>query len=132
MLRARSRAALYLVLIFLCGAFSSALGARWMERISVSADTSTSSSRPLETRNGAVKWFVKGLDLSPGQLDQLTEILQQTRSAYKEHELQIESIKQHARVRIREILTDQQQAVYDQLLADRARKEREAEERDSR
>jgi Spy/CpxP family protein refolding chaperone len=102
-----------------------------MERINVSAD-STASADLTPDRAGAVKWFVKGLDLNQHQLDQLSEILQETRAAYKEHELQIESIKQHSRVRIREILTDEQKLTYDQLLADRARKEREKEARTSR
>jgi hypothetical protein len=126
MLGVRSRATLYLILIFMCGALSGALGARWMERISVSAD-STAAADIVQDRKGAVKWFVKGLDLDQQQLDQLSKILQETRAAYKEHELQIESIKQHSRVRIREILTDEQKVTYDRLLADRARKEREKE-----
>jgi hypothetical protein len=131
MLGMRSRATLYLVLIFLCGALSGALAARWLERISVSAD-SYSDSRPLETRKGAVKWFTKGLDLNPQQMEQLTKILEETRAAYKDHELQIESIKQHARVRIREILTDPQKEVYDRLLAERAQRDREKDSRSSR
>jgi hypothetical protein len=131
MLGVRSRATLYLILIFMCGLLSGALGARWMERISVSADSSAAADIA-QDRKGAVKWFVKGLDLNQQQLDQLSEILQETRSAYKEHELQIESIKQHSRVRIREILTDEQKLTYDRLLAERARKEREEEALNSR
>ncbi|HEX9595514.1 MAG TPA: hypothetical protein VF982_01435, partial [Anaerolineales bacterium] len=120
-----------LVLIFLCGVLSGSLGARWMERISVSADTSA-ATRSTQDRQGAVKWFIKGLDLNPQQMEQLTKVLEETRVAYKDHELQIESIKQHSRVRIREILTDQQKEVYDQLLADRAKRDREKESRSSR
>ena len=131
MLGIRSRATVYLVLIFLCGVLSGSLGARWMERISVSADTSA-AARSTQDRKGAVKWFIKGLDLNPQQMEQLTKILEETRVAYKDHELQIESIKQHSRVRIREILTDQQKEVYDQLLADRAKRDREKESRSSR
>jgi len=131
MLGIRSRATVYLVLIFLCGVLSGSLGARWMERISVSADTSA-ATRSTQDRQGAVKWFIKGLDLNPQQMEQLTKILEETRTAYKDHELQIESIKQHSRVRIREILTDQQKEVYDQLLADRAKRDREKESRSSR
>ena len=131
MLGVRSRASLYLVLIFLCGAVSGSLGTRWMQRFDASADTSA-TARDSQGRNGAVKWFTKGLDLDPQQLEQLTKILEETRAAYKDHELEIESIKQHARVRIREILTDQQKVTFDQLLAERAKKEREKEERSSR
>ena len=128
MLGVRSRAALYLVLIFLCGALSGALGARWMQRINVSADSSA-VARSAQSSKGSVRWFTIGLDLGPQQLEQLTKILEETRAAYKDHELEIESVKQHARVRIREILTDQQKMAFDQLLADRARKEREREKR---
>jgi len=131
MLGIRSRATVYLVLIFLCGVLSGSLGARWMERISASADSSA-AARSTQDRQGAVKWFIKGLDLNPQQMEQLTKILEETRTAYKDHELQIESIKQHSRVRIREILTDQQKEVYDQLLADRAKRDREKESRSSR
>lgn len=126
----RSRATIYLVLIFLCGVLSGALGTQWMQRIAVSADSSA-ATRPVEPKKGAVRWFTKGLDLDPQQLEQLTQILQETRAAYRDHELQIESIKQHARARIREILTDQQKVTFDQLLAERAKKEREKKERRS-
>jgi len=131
MLGVRSRAGLYLVLIFLCGALSGSLGTRWMQRMNVSADSSA-TARTAESRKGAVKWFTKGLDLDPQQQAKLAKILEETRGAYKQHELEIESIKQHGRVRIREILTTQQQAKFDQQLADRALKEKEKEKRNSR
>ena len=132
MLGVRSRATLYLVLIFLCGAVSGSLGTRWMQRTDVSADSSAATTRLLETKKGAVRWFTKGLDLNPQQLEQLTKILEETRAAYKDHELEIESVKQHSRVRIREILTDQQKVTFDRLLAERARKERDKEKHSSR
>jgi len=131
MLGVRSRATLYLVLIFLSGALSGSLGTRWMQRMDVSADSSA-NARTADNRKGAVKWFTKGLDLDPQQIEKLTMILDETRNAYKDHELEIESIKQHGRVRIREILTAQQQAKFDQLLADRAQKEKDREKRSSR
>ena len=131
MLGVKSRATLYLVLIFLCGALSGSLGTRWMQRVDVSADT-LASSRPAQNRNGAVKWFTKGLDLGPQQLEQLSKILEETRGQYRVHELEIESIKQHARARIREILTEPQKAKFDQLLAERASKEKEKDQRSAR
>ena len=131
MLGVKSRATLYLVLIFLCGALSGSLGTRWMQRINVSAD-SAATARTAQDRKGAVKWFTQGLDLGPQQLEQLTKILEETRTAYKVHELEIESIKQHSRARIREILTEPQQAKFDQLLAERAIKEKEKERRNAR
>jgi hypothetical protein len=131
MLGPRIRATIYLILIFLCGALTGSLGTRWMQRTSVSADAPV-ASRSTQDRKGAVKWFTNGLDLNPQQLEQLTKILEETRAAYKDHELEIESVKQHSRVRIREILTDQQKLIFDQLLADRAKKEKEREAHNSR
>lgn len=131
MLGIRSRATLYLVLIFLCGALSGSLGARWLERESVSADSSA-TARKGQNQKGAVARFTAQLDLDPQQQEKLTKILEETRGAYKQHELEIESIKQHGRVRIREILTSQQQAKFDQQLAERALKEKEKDRRNSR
>jgi Spy/CpxP family protein refolding chaperone len=127
----RTRAGLYLALIFLCGALSGALGMRWLQRSSVSADTSA-TTKTGQVRLGAVHWFSTQLDLNPEQVDQLNKIIEQTRSQYKEHEMEIESIKQHGRVRIREILNDEQKAKFDQLLADRARREKDKDKHESR
>ncbi|MBI4479646.1 MAG: hypothetical protein HY651_06450 [Acidobacteria bacterium] len=120
-----------MVLIFLCGALSGSLGTRWMQRIDVSADSATTAGTA-QDRKGAVKWFTKGLDLNPKQLEQLNKILEETRTAYTVYELEIESIKQHARARIREILTEPQKAKFDQLLAERASKEAEKERHSAR
>jgi len=123
MLGVRSRATIYLILIFMCGVLSGALGARWMERLNVSADSPAAAQSPHDSK-GTVRRLINGLDLNSEQMDQLNKILQETRAAFKDHELQIESIKQHARVRIREILSDQQKVMFDQLLAERAERER--------
>ena len=119
MLGVRSRATLYLILIFLCGLLSGALGARWMDRVDVAAD-STGAARPAQNRRGAVASFTKELNLNPQQVEQLTKILDETRSAYKDYELEIESIRQHGNARIREILTDPQKEQFDRLQARRA------------
>src|SRR5262245_31252992 len=125
MLGVRSRATLYLVLIFLCGVLSGALGTRWAERVNVSAD---SSLRPLPLRkSGAVAWFTQQLDLNPQQVGQLSKILEETRAAYKEHELEIESIRQDGNARIRSILNDGQKTKFDELQAQRAAKEKQRE-----
>jgi Spy/CpxP family protein refolding chaperone len=126
MLGVRSRATLYLVLIFLCGVLSGAVGIRWAQRISVSADSSA-SARTQPPRKGAVVWFTQQLDLKPQQVEQLTKILEETRAAFKEHEMEIESIRQDGNARIRSILTDGQKPKFDQLQAQRAAKEREKE-----
>ena len=126
MLGMRSRATLYLVLIFLCGLLSGAVGTRWLERGSVSADSSA-LGMPQHGRAGAVASFTRKLDLNPQQQQQLTQILEETRSVYREHELEIESIRQDGNARIRSILNDTQKAKFDQLVAERAKREREKE-----
>jgi Spy/CpxP family protein refolding chaperone len=126
MFAVRTRAALYLTLIFLCGALAGVVGTRWAERSSVMAD-SAANTRSGQVRKGALVWFTQELTLNPEQVAQLTKILEETRSAYKDHEIEIESIKQHGRVRIREILTEEQKPKFDQLLAERAQREKERE-----
>ena len=123
MLGVRSRATLFLALIFLCGLVSGALGTKLVERMNVSADSSRSARSPQGGK--AVARFTRDLSLNPQQVEQLTKILEETRSAYKQHELEIESIKQHGRARIREILTDEQKVKFDQQLAERAEKDKQ-------
>ena len=126
MLGVRSRATLYLVLIFFCGVLSGAVATRWAERASVSADSSaTAKTQP--QRKGAVVWFTQQLNLSLPQVEKLTKILEETRTAYKQHELEIESLRQDGNARIRAILTDAQKPKFDQLLAERAAREKEKE-----
>jgi Spy/CpxP family protein refolding chaperone len=131
MLGMRSKATLYLALIFLCGVGSGVVGSRLVSRVNVSADavapagttTSTNNSGSSKVR-GAVRSFTKHLDLTQEQVQKLTAILEETRSEYKEHELQIESIRQHGNARIREILDPDQKIKFDELLARRAEKDR--------
>ena len=123
MLGMRSRATLYLALIFLCGVGSGVVGTRLLNRTSVSADTQTSGHSGSNKVKGAVRSFTKHLDLTPAQVQKLTVILEETRTEYKEHELQIESIRQHGNVRIREILDPEQKVKFDELLARRAERD---------
>jgi Spy/CpxP family protein refolding chaperone len=132
MLGMRSKATLYLALIFLCGVGSGVVGTRMLNRASVSADTQAPPSTPTaSTTNtpshkvrGAVRSFTRHLDLTNEQALKLTMILEETRAEYKEHELQIESIRQHGNARIREILDPQQKIKFDELLARRADRDR--------
>ena len=126
MLGVRSRATLYLILIFCCGALSGAVGMRWAQRMNVSAD-STGASQPGQVRRHAVAWFTQQLNLTPEQAEQLNKIVEETRSAYKEHELEIESLRQDGNARIRAILTEEQKPKFDHLLAERAAKAKEKE-----
>jgi Spy/CpxP family protein refolding chaperone len=137
MLAVRKRATLFLVLIFLCGLLSGAVGANLWRRMSVSADAvpaaPTGSVRPPSTpptRKRAVEWFTEQLHLSSAQAQQLSQILEETRSEYHQQELQIESIRQESNTRIRGILTDEQKTLFDELL--RTRSERRKNNSDRR
>ena len=121
----RSRATLYIILIFFCGVLSGAVGTRWAQRLNVSADSPT--PQPGQVRRHAVAWFTQQLNLTPDQAEKLNKIVEETRAAYKEHELEIESLRQDGNARIRAILTDEQKPKFDHLLAERAAKEKEKE-----
>jgi Spy/CpxP family protein refolding chaperone len=133
----RIRAALFVMVVFLCGALSGALGVNLWDRTHVSADSrpaSANSGMPPTTRKRAVKWFTEELALGPEQSDQLGRILEETRAAYKEHEVEIDEIRHEAHNRIRHILSDQQREKFNQLLAERKaqREQREREKRTSK
>lgn len=112
----RKRARLYILLIFLCGVLlgtvATNLWVNWGPRsISARADAPPHSTQHI------VEKFTRELNLTPDQARQLNEILDETHKAYREHEAQIEAIRQQARARIRGILTEQQKPKYEQLLA---------------
>jgi len=133
MLAIRKRATLFLVLIFLCGLLSGAVGVNLWHRMSVSADAVPASAGGARapstppTRKRAVEWFTEQLHLSPEQAQQLSQILEETRGEYHQQELQIESIRQESNTRIRGILTDEQKTRFDELL--RTRSERRKNDR---
>jgi len=118
MLQERKRAVLFVVLIFLCGALSGAVGVNLWRRVSVSAEPAASTP-PTQNRLHAVESFTKRLDLKPEQAQQLTQILDETRSAYRRHELEIESVRRMGNNRIRDILNNEQKAKFDEMIAKR-------------
>ena len=112
----RKRATLYIVLIFLCGVLTgTATSKLWMNwgLKSVSAKADSQPSSPRHT----VEKFTRELSLSPEQAKQLNDILDETHKGYREHEAQIETIRQEGRNRIREILNPEQKAKYEEILA---------------
>lgn len=125
----RKRAALFVALVFLCGALSGAVAVNVWDRMNVSADAPqqagelgpgpSSQTIPATTRKSAVEWFSKELKLGPEQRDQLAKILAETRAAYKDHEREIDEIRYEAHNRIRNILSDPQRATFNDLLARR-------------
>ena len=128
----RKRAALFLVLVFLCGLLAGAVVTNlWVDRgpgtVRFRMD-SPSSSR----RQRAVERFARRLNLTPQQATHLNEILDEVRDAYQEQELVIERLRQEAPNRIREILDDEQKAEFDDMLSrgDRRRRRRERDRDD--
>ena len=128
----RKKAALYVLLIFLCGFLAGALASNllrswdpWSRR--TRADSPIAQSEVPRTSRRAVDSFTRRLDLRPEQAAQLHKILDETRLAYREHELEIEAIRQQSRTRIRSILEDEQKAKFDKMVAlrDQKRKRRE-------
>lgn len=136
----KKRAALFVILVFLCGSLSGAVAVNLWDRVRVSADAGAAAPSgvdvqgqriPSTTRKRAVSWFAEELALGPEQSDQLAKILDETRAAYKDHEREIDEIRHEAHNRIRHILSDQQRTKFSELLAQR-KAQRELRERQSK
>ena len=118
----RKKAAVYISLIFLCGFLTgTAMSNLWMHwgAASVSAQ---GESKQMKSRERVVEKFTKRLSLSADQASQLNVILDETRRGYREHETEIEIIRQQGRNRIREILTPEQRDKYEEMLVKTDRK----------
>jgi len=90
--------------------------------------TPPSSSR----RQRAVERFTGRLNLTPEQATQLNQILDEVRDTYQEQESVIERLRQEAPASIREILDDEQETEFDEMLSrgDRRRRRRERDRDD--
>ncbi|MBI3896508.1 MAG: hypothetical protein HY313_11320 [Acidobacteria bacterium] len=125
----RKKASLFVAMTFLCGALTGAVATNlWVKtRSSVSvarADApAEEQQRSREQRiKRSVEWFTEELNLSSEQASQLTQILDETRNAYRIEEKRIESIREQSRNRIREILNAEQRAKYDEIRTRQDRK----------
>ena len=110
----KSRAAVYLLLIFLCGVVSGALATNlWTnwerERDSRVARATSPGTRTRRT----VERFTRDLHLTPEQAQQLTVILDETRQQYRSQE---DATREQARNRVREILSDEQKPQYEEIV----------------
>ncbi|MBI4442260.1 MAG: hypothetical protein HY649_02665 [Acidobacteria bacterium] len=117
----KTKAVLYVVLIFLCGFLSGAVATNlWTYRDGLSSRARADSPRASGTRSRerALERFQQRLDLSPEQMTQLHAILDETRQSYRQHELEIKSIRDQGNARIRAILNDEQKARFDQMIAE--------------
>ena len=111
----KSRAPLYILLIFLCGLVSGALVSNlwtsWVRDREVAQADST--PRPSRTQR-LVERFTRDMSLTLDQAQQLTVILDETRQQYRAKE---DSTRAEARNLIRQILTDEQRVKYEEIIA---------------
>ena len=124
MLSQRRRAALFLVLVFFCGLLAGAVATNlWVDQgprtFRIRMDSSSSSRH-----QRAVERFARRLSLTPEQATRLDTILDEIRNAHQEQELATKRLRQEAKTRIREILSDEQKAQFDKMLAQRDSKDR--------
>ncbi|MBI4463289.1 MAG: hypothetical protein HY647_01170 [Acidobacteria bacterium] len=123
----KTKAVLYILLIFLCGFLAGAvttnIWTNWSLFGSRAQADSPSASKRRSTAQ-AVQWFQQELDLSSEQASQLHQILDETRQAYRQHEMEIETIRQAGNARIRAILREEQKAKFDEMIAQLEQKRR--------
>jgi Spy/CpxP family protein refolding chaperone len=113
----KSRASLYVLLIFLCGVVSGALATNlWTGKPRQTTVAQADNSRgPFSRPQRLVDRFTKDLNLTPHQANQLAEILDEMRLRYQIKE---DSTRAEGRNRIRQILTDGQREKYEEIIAD--------------
>jgi Spy/CpxP family protein refolding chaperone len=124
----KSRAVVYVLLIFLCGIVTGALAHNLWHRWERERGQSVTQAAPRQTRTQrTVERFTRDLSLTPEQAQQLTVILDETRQKYRSQE---DATRREARDRIRAILNDDQRAIYEEIIAHadkRRRQQRDSE-----
>lgn len=122
-------AALLAFSLFACGVAAGALGHRYYSESVVAA-----KSPAADARQQYLSEMNSKLHLSATQLDQLQTILDETKAktrAVRERvHPEMVRIKQEQISRVKSILTPQQVGPYEQLVSDRERRARAAEDRD--
>ena len=112
----KNRAPLYILLIFLCGLMSGALATNlWTNWVRGRQVAQADSTPELSRTQRMVERFTRDLSLTPGQVTQMTVILDELRLQYREAE---DVTRAEGRNRIREILTAEQKATYEDIIAD--------------
>lgn len=110
----KSRAPVYILLIFLCGVVSGGLATNlWTNWGHDREVAQASTPRPSRTQR-LVTRFTRDLDLTPEQIKKLTVILDETRRQYN---IQEDATRAEGRNRIRQILTDEQRSKYEEIIA---------------
>lgn len=116
--KARSEAAVLILVVFLLGVLLGGLGGHlWGERV-WGGQPATVNTRP--TRNEIIAQCTHELQLTPDQQKQLVAIIDDTRSKwaalYAPLDLQREQIRQDGRAHVRAILTPEQQVKFDDFM----------------
>jgi hypothetical protein len=111
----RSRAPLYVLLIFLCGVVSGALATNiWTGKVRQTQVAQADSRGPFSRTQRLVDRFTSELNLTPEQANQLAGILDEMRLRYQIKE---DSTRAEGRDRIRQILTNEQREKYEAVIA---------------
>lgn len=111
----KSRAPLYILLIFLCGVVAGALSMKLWSGKERQTQVAQADTIPTISRTQRLlERFTRELKLTPEQVHQLTVILDETRLRYQIKE---DSTRAEGRNRIRQILTDEQRAKYEEIIA---------------
>ena len=112
----KSRAPLYVLLIFLCGLVSGALAMKlWSGKDRQTQVAQADTTPPVSRTQRLVDRFTRELKLTPEQVHQLSVILDETRLRYQIKE---DSTRAEGRNRVRQILTNAQRAKYEEIIAD--------------
>lgn len=121
-------AVLFAVLLFGCGVLCGVLGQRYLTR------TAANAKNAEDFRQHYLAEMKSRLKLSPGQIDQLETILDQTKAKYKAVREQSRpamfKVRQEQIDRVKSILTPSQVSAYEQLIAERERRYRAQEDRE--
>lgn len=111
----KSRATIYLLLIFLCGMAGGAVATNLWIRWGHDRDRNVAQATPRQNRTQrTVERFTRDLSLTPEQAQQLTAILDETRQKYRAEE---DATRREARNRVRAILNDEQRSIYEEIIA---------------
>lgn len=112
----KSRAPLYILLIFLCGMVSGALEVKlWNGKDRQPQVAQADSPPPLSRTQRLAERFTKELSLTPEQANHLAVILDET---WLRYQIKEDSTRAEGRDRIRKILTAEQRAKYEEIIAD--------------
>ena len=116
--------------LFVSGAVVGALGDRFYGNAVVKAKSAE------DFRHHYVEEMQSRLKLTPGQVDQLQAILDETKAKYKKvreaYRPQLLELKREQIARVKTILKPEQVPLYEQLVAEREKRAREQDERDTR